>query len=131
MRITTIHRWTRRAAVIVLVAAALWAGFLYLKSRPQDLPWTPLRLDAPIGLFTGRNLAGLSRHRATCVALLRETGLKFTVIEPRTGGQCPAPDAVRVESGQAMLALSPAKVAPSCPMVAGLAVWQWQVAEPW
>jgi hypothetical protein len=130
VRVATFHRWVRRIVVLALIAAVLWAAWLYLKRRPEDLPWTPLRLDQPIGLFTGRKLAGLTQHRATCLALIRETGLKFNEIQPRASGQCPVPDAIRIEDGQAMLALSPAKVAPSCPVVAGLAMWQWQVVEP-
>ncbi len=126
MSFATIHRWV----LLVLIAAALCAGFLYLKRRPQDLPWTPLQLDQPIGLFTGRKLAGLTSRRATCLALLRGTGLKFDEIKPRVGGQCPVSDAIRIHDRQAMLALSPATVAPSCPVAAGLAIWQWQVVEP-
>ncbi len=124
-----LHRWTRRLVVLAFFAIAGWAAYVYLKGRPQDLPWTPLRLDEPIGLFTGRKLAGLTSHRATCIGLLRGTGLKFSEIAPR-GGQCPVDDAVRLDGGQAMLSLAPTGVAPSCPVVAGLAMWQWQVVQP-
>lgn len=130
MRTATEHRWAGRFIALTLIAALLGAAWLHLQRRPQDLPWTPLRLDQPIGLFTGRKLAGLTRNRASCTALLRATGLKFNEVVPRTSEQCPVPDAVRVADGQAMLALVPAKVAPSCPVVAGLAMWQWQVVEP-
>jgi len=101
-----------------------------MKGRPQDLPWTALQLDEPVGLFTGRKLAGLTGNRATCVGLLRGAGLQFSETPPRKGGQCTVDDAVRLKSGQAMLALAPNNVAPSCPVVAGLAMWQWQVVGP-
>ncbi len=100
------------------------------RAGPQDLPWTPLHLDEPIGLFTGRKLAALTTDRQRCIGLLRRTGLKFSEVAPHGGGQCPVGDAVRIRPGQEMLALSPADVAPSCPVVAALAIWQWQIVEP-
>ena len=56
-------RRARRAATAAVSLAALLGGSLLawvaLRDRPQDLPWTRLDLDQPIGIFTGRKLAGL------------------------------------------------------------------------
>lgn len=130
MAIAKIHRWTRRLLLLAALIAAGWASYVWLKGRPQDLPWTPLRLDQPIGVFSGRKLAGLGTNRAKCMALLRDTGLLFKALPPQGSGQCPVTNAVSVTPGQAMLRFSPTTVGPSCPMVAGLAMWQWQVVEP-
>lgn len=123
-------RWTRRLVVIAGMIAAAGLAFAWLRARPQDLPWTPLRLDQPIGLFTGRKLASLTSSRDECLALLGRTGLKFEPLPPAGSGQCLLPDRVRLAPAQDMLSLSPASVAPSCPVVAALALWNWQVVQP-
>lgn len=129
-RLTPVFRWARRLFVLALAAIGLWTGYVFIKSSPEDLPWTPLELDRPIGLFTGRKIAGLTQDRARCMALLHRTGMTFEEVGPHGGAACPVNDAVRIGTGQEMLALSPARVAPSCPVAAGLAVWQWQVVAP-
>lgn len=53
-----------KQTVWVLLVFALIAGgalllLMWTRSRPQDVPWTPLDLSQPIGAFTGRKLAGL------------------------------------------------------------------------
>lgn len=128
--VTPVFRWARRFILFCLFAVAAWTGYVLMKSAPEDLPWTTLEMDRPIGLFTGRKIAGLTQDRGRCIALLERTGMKIEPMEPQLEGQCPVGDAVRIASGQEMLALSPAKVAPSCPVVAGLALWQWRVVAP-
>lgn len=129
MRLASLFRWTRRLLLLAVLLACGWLTYVLVKARPQDLPWTRLRLDQPIGLFTGRKLAALTHERAACLALLRQSGLRFETVTPR-GGRCPVGDAVRLTPGQALLNLQPARVAPSCPIVAGLALWQWEVVAP-
>lgn len=54
----------RQATRVILWGLVLLAiGFaLYalVRNRPQDLPWRPLDLSEPVGMFTGRKLAGLA-----------------------------------------------------------------------
>lgn len=130
MALAALFRWLRRLVWLLLIAAAGLLAFALLRPAPQDLPWTQLRLSEPIGLFTGRKLTALTDDPARCAALLRETGLQFERVPPRGEGQCVAPDLVQVARGQDMLALAPASVTPSCPVVAALAVWKWQVVQP-
>lgn len=130
MRFEFLLRRLRRIVWTAIWVAAAWSGFVLLKPPPQDLPWTPLRLDAPAGLFTGRKLAALRRNRTACLGLLRDTGIAFRTLPARGSGACAVDDAVHLVPGQAMLALSPPSVAPSCPVMAGLLVWQWQVLQP-
>lgn len=123
-------RWLRRAIMLLLVAAALLIAFAALRPGPQDLPWTPLKLDEPIGLFTGRKIARLTDDRPACLALLRASGIDFEPAATRGENQCLVEDAVRVSAHQPLLPLSPVTVTPSCPVVAGLIAWQTHVVQP-
>ncbi|RZL98948.1 MAG: extensin, partial [Sphingomonas sp.] len=49
--------WLVGLAIVATLALMLWS---MARDRPQDLPWTPLDLGQPIGLFTGRKLTALT-----------------------------------------------------------------------
>lgn len=123
-------RWFRRALMLLLVAAALLIAFVALRPGPQDLPWTPLKLDEPIGLFTGRKIARLTEDRPACFALLGASGIDFVPAPTRGENQCLVEDAVRIAPRQPLLPLSPATVTPSCPVAAGLIAWHTQIVQP-
>jgi hypothetical protein len=111
------------------IALALWA---MLRARPQDLPWTPLDLSEPVGLFTGRKLAGLHGEPATCRAALDRAGVRYRTLPPRgDGAMCGYRDAVQFAPGGARrLPFAPAGVGFSCPVAAALAMWEWHVVQP-
>lgn len=128
-------RRVRRAlgAVVVAALALLGALLLYavLRARPQDLPWTRLDLAEPIGLFTGRKLAALGEDFAQCRALLDAAGVRYTVLPPVASGECGYDDGLRFKSGGAReIRFSPPRVGVSCPVAAGLAMWEWNVVQP-
>lgn len=123
-------RWLRRAIQLAIVAGIGLMLFAMFRPPAQDLPWTKLRLDEPIGLFTGRKIAALTGDRAACLALLHDAGITFAALPPRGDAQCRVADAVRIGPRQAMLSLSPASVAPSCPVAVGLLAWQTKVVQP-
>jgi len=118
--------------ILTLVAGALLLGFAMLRGRPQDLPWTRLDLGAPIGMFTGRKLAGLSDEFAQCRALLRAAGVRYTILPTVKGeGQCGYADGVRFgEGGSQQIDYAPSGLGTSCPVAAALAVWEWNVVQP-
>jgi hypothetical protein len=125
----------RRAALAVLIAAMLLVVILAavagLRTKPEDLPWSPLHLSEPVGLFTGRKLAGLHDKAAKCEALLTEAGVRFTPAPPIREGACGYADGLRLDSGGARrIALAPAAPVMSCPVAAGLAMWEWDVVQP-
>lgn len=122
----TIRRLLLWSAVIFLALLA----YATLRQRPQDLPWTSLDLTQPIGMFTGRKLAALTQDAAGCRALLDRAGVAYVATEPGGVGQCAYSDAVRLRPDASAIALSPAAVAPSCPVVAALKLWEWQVVQP-
>ena len=95
------------------------------------MPWTKLDLAQPVGLFTGRKLAALGGDGETCRALLRRAGIRFVALPRRNGRQCGYDDAVRFSPGGALaLAWRPADLGTSCPVAAGLALWEWHVVQP-
>lgn len=130
MRLAWLFRILRVLIWVGLLALAGLLAFALLRPGPEDLPWTPLALDQPIGIFTGRKLAGLRDDPQQCQALLGSAGLEATAAPPFGEAQCRVTNATRLASGQEMLALSPPDVAPACPVVAALAVWNWQVVQP-
>lgn len=119
------------AALLAIGAAAflLWA---FAKGRPQDLPWTPLNLGEPVGMFTGRKLTALTGDFPQCRALLDQAGVRYTALpERRDGGQCGYADAVRLtEGGSRRIDFRPAGLGIACPVAAALAMWEWDVVQP-
>lgn len=127
----TLHRMARLALWLVLFAALgvtlLWVA----RHRPGDLPGTALDLGQPVGMFTGRKIAGLREDSDRCLALLDRAGLAYQALAPKGEGQCRAPDQVRLDPRPPLgVVLSPRDVAPSCPIAAALAMWHWNVVQP-
>ena len=115
-------------AVLLAVGFAVWA---FARARPQDLPWTPLDLGAPVGMFTGRKLTALGEDFPKCRALLEQAGVRYTALAPVEQGQCGYTDGVRLRSeGALRLAFRPPGLGVSCPVAAALAVWEWNVLQP-
>jgi hypothetical protein len=130
MHVALFFRWLRRLVYIAGLAGIALLAFAAFRPALQNLPWTALRLDQPIGLFTQSKLIKLGQSRPACLALLESSGLRFQAIPAHGDQQCAANNTVRLNAGQTMLALSPASVAPSCPMAVGLLLWQTQVLQP-
>lgn len=126
----TLLRWLRRAIQLLLVVTGLLLAFAAFRLPPQDLSWTPLTLDQPVGLFTGRKIAQLTDDRPACLALLRSSGIVFEPAPPRGEGQCVVADGVDIGPRQPLLSLAPTNVLPSCPIAAGLIAWQSHVVGP-
>jgi len=120
----------RRLVGLAVLLALLLAGWAFVRQRPQDLPWTTLDLARPIGLFTGRKLAALPGDPAQCRALLDRAGVAYRAMPPGGEGRCAFRDSVRLTPGREAVALSPASVAPSCPVAAALKLWEWHVVQP-
>lgn len=124
------HLFLRRVLLVAAVLALAFAGYAVLRQRPQDLPWTALDLAQPIGLFTGRKLAALTGDATECRALLERADIAYVAQAPGGEGRCAFADAVRLKPEAGGIALSPASVAPSCPVAAALRLWEWQVVQP-
>lgn len=129
MRVPNIFGLARRLIWLFIFAFALLVLFAWLRPGREDMPWTPLSLSDPIGLSTGRKVARLTGDRDSCIALLETSGLEFDALEPRGNDQCRVEDAVRLDGGQDLLSLTPRSVAPSCPVMIGMLIWQNQVVQ--
>jgi len=104
----------------------------YSRNHPEDIPWAELDLAQPVGAFTGRKLAKLGGEGERCQALLGRAGIRFNALPPRSsGGQCGYDDAVRFLGGGALdIGYRPSDLGTSCPVAAGLALWEWHVVQP-
>jgi hypothetical protein len=124
--------WVFGTFAALFLLAGAFIAFAMLKGRPQDLPWTPLDLADPPGLFTGRKLAGLTRDFPRCQALMKKAGVRYTVLpELNDGEHCGYADGVRfTDGGPRRIDYLPSDLGISCPVAAGLTLWEWNVVQP-
>lgn len=114
-----------------LLAAALALTFVHFRDRPWDLPWTPLDLSEPTGLFTGRKLAALGKDYPQCRELLARAGVRFVAVGPLELGQCGYRDGIQLTAGGARtIFLHPDRPKMACPVAAALSMWEWNVVQP-
>ncbi|NJC34629.1 hypothetical protein GGR88_002143 [Sphingomonas jejuensis] len=126
-----LHRALRLVVVLALLAAGALALYAFGRSRPGDVPWTPLDLADQPGMFTGRKLAGLRDDAPRCQALLDKAGVRYTALPPRGGDQCGYDDAVRLTGGGALsVGWRPDRPGVACPVAAALAMFEWRVLQP-
>lgn len=120
--------WVFGVALAVTLAFLAWAS---VRGRPQELPWSPLDLAQPPGMFTAGKLAALGSDAPGCRALLDRAGVRYTALPTRRDGpQCGYADGIRFASGGARrIAMRPA-VGMACPVAAALAMWEWNVVQP-
>lgn len=112
----------------LLLAVGFQSLFVVHAPDPEDLPWTPLDLRAPIGLFTGSKLAALQRDPKLCHDLLEEAEVRFRALPARRqGAHCGWRDAVRLRSVGGTIA-PPVPLA--CPLAAGVDLWLRRVVRP-
>ncbi|MEP2990700.1 MAG: extensin family protein [Parasphingorhabdus sp.] len=115
----------------VAIVAVLIFYSAILKDRPQDLPWTELTLDQPVGFFTGRKLAGLDGEYLQCQRLLDEVGISYQLFPSAGRDQCRRDQNIDLLSSNiGRIKFSPARLAPSCSVVAALTIWEDQVVQP-
>lgn len=119
-------------ALLVLVALLI-AGVVavrYLeRTRPQDLPWTPLDLTAPVSFMTPFKLQMLRNSPARCEAALARANIGFTPIpDRRVSDRCGYEDAVTLD--RTRIRYAPTPVTMACPLAAALVIWEREVAAP-
>jgi len=127
------------AGLGICAAFALLNAF----APPQDLPWTPLDLTAPLGQATRAKVADFELARSApppaeevtavtdaCLQLLREAGVEAERAEDRDdGGFCVVRGAVRITGG-AVTPLAPGGLVMQCPMAIRYVLWDRQVLRP-
>ncbi len=116
--------------VAALLIGLVLAWLVWTRNRPQDSPFAPLDLTQPIGMFTGRKLAGLGDDTRTCHTLLFRAGVRYTALPPGGSDQCAYDNAVRLREGGAVRIDYPGRLDLACPVAAALAVWEREVVQP-
>jgi hypothetical protein len=129
-----VARLIRRAAVwlllLAIVAAAFFYGRGYVRRHPQDVPWTRLDLDDPIGIFTVQKLASLSGEPAQCRALLRQAGAADVAAPARReGSRCGYADGMLLSPATGEAAFRPGVIV-RCPVAATLLMFERDVVQP-
>lgn len=122
----------RLAVLLVLVGVAILALYSHGRRHPEDLPWTELALEQPVGRFTGRKLTALTDDAPRCLALLDRAGIRHESLPAISSedGRCGYADGVRLRSGGALeTALAPTDIGMACPVAAALAMWDWRVVQ--
>ncbi|MES2339972.1 MAG: extensin family protein [Pseudomonadota bacterium] len=129
---TSVRTFLGAATIAAVVLAVGFALYALAKSRPQDLPWTPLDLGETPGMFTGRKIAALGDDFAQCRTLLDRAGVRYVALEPVRPADtaCGYADGVRPTGGAAALRYAPAALGMACPVAAGMAMLEWNVIQP-
>ncbi|MBC7158969.1 MAG: extensin family protein [Porphyrobacter sp.] len=122
------HRFDAdRVIVGLLIAAALvLAGRVWLAENPQANPWAPLSLDDPPGWATRRKLAALREDPAECRAVLERSGIAFRALDPAGEGACRREDRTVLADAP----FSPGQPVATCAIAAGTELWLRQGVQP-
>jgi hypothetical protein len=127
--VATSLRWAKRLLVVAFLVFVALLLRAYGRRHPQDVPWAPLDLAQPVGLFTAAKVAGL--EGPDCRGLLRRAGVWFHALPRRSeGANCGYDDAIRLTGGAATIFYRPAGTGTSCRMATALALWEWNVVQP-
>ena len=122
-RLKSVATFAILAGLAVLAGLALWA---WARGHPGEVPWTPLDLTQPPGVFTAGKISRLRDTPGECEAQLSRAGVRFTSLSANNGPQCGYRDGVRLSGvGSMPIRFAPTGLSTSCPVAAGLAVWNW------
>lgn len=127
----TIAKLVRGLIALTIIGGLALIAYVFVRDRPQDMPWTQIDLSQPVGAFTGRKIVALGSDFPKCRALLDRAGVDYEIKPQRGEGQCVQADGLSPRTGgSTAIDYRPASVAPSCPVLTGLALWEWQVLQP-
>jgi hypothetical protein len=121
------------AVFVVIVVVLYLLGRDYLQRHPQDVPWTRINFDDPIGYFTSAKIASLRDDPEQCRALLADTQTGDLPAPDRSGeGGCGYTDGMFLagDDEARTLAYRPVPVITSCPVAAALYVWETRIVQP-
>lgn len=118
--------WATLIDLAVMGLILFWAVDAF--APPQDLAWKPLRLTDPPGLATALKFERAAADRGQCRTILREGGVGFSEVEPRTFGDCAQVNAVRL--GRGVTPLSPVAPVMTCPEALAYVFWDRHTLRP-
>ncbi|WP_442679167.1 extensin-like domain-containing protein [Sphingomonas sp. ASY06-1R] len=127
----TFLRMMRRLAILALIASTglvLMLVYLLPSLAPEDLPWTALDLDAPIGRATAGKIARL--EGAACRSLLDQANIAYRSLPARQQGACGFDDGIVLTKRSAAARYAPDAPALACPLATALVLWEKRVVQP-
>lgn len=123
-------RAIRRLLTLALIAGvALILLLVYAIPRlpPQDLPWSPLDLEAPIGRATAGKLSRIDGP--ACRLLLDQAQIAYRPLPDVRRGRCGYGDGV-IWARRREIRYTPAPPPLACPLAAGLFLWEREIVQP-
>ena len=124
----SLRRWFLLALAAILLVIGGIEGCAYIAAHPQDVPWTRLDLDQPVGRFTGPKLAALGEDPRRCRALLADGGVADRPAPTIAAAPpCGYSDGMRLDRA---IPYRPAGLVTACPVAAALAVWERDFVQP-
>ncbi|MEO8142181.1 MAG: extensin family protein, partial [Sphingomicrobium sp.] len=124
----SIRRWLLLALSAIALVVAVIEGAAWIAAHPQDMPWTELDLDQPIGRFTGPKLAALGEDPRRCRALLADAGISDRpAAAVSAAAPCGFTDGMRLDRDTTF---RPVGIVTACPVAAALVLWERDVVQP-
>lgn len=117
-------------AVLTVTGAVLVVSCAGGPHHLPQMPWGPPDLTRPSDGATGRKLGQLTRDRDLCLALLAQAEVRHTPLPPVSRSGCGYADGVRLEPRAPSIQWAPAGLGVSCPVAAGLYLWERDVVQP-
>ena len=116
-------------ALTLVVGLVLILVYLLPRVPPQDLPWTPLDLDAPIGSATAGKIAALDGK--ACMVKLDMAEISYRALPDTRHGQCGLDDGIAwAGGGLRTIRYRPARPPLACPLATALTLWEREVVQP-
>jgi hypothetical protein len=115
--------------LLAILGGAYLLGRDYVRRHPQDVPWTRLDLNDPVGAFTAPKLAALGDKPDQCRALLREAQVADVPAPPVSSGtDCGYSDGMRLSPEP--IAFQPSGLVTACPVAAALHLLETRYIQP-
>lgn len=113
---------------LLLIGAAIVAYYDYKGAIPSSyVPWKPLDLSQPPGLFTKIKINYLRDDQASCHAALDTAGIEYKPAPDRQAGSCELTQQTFLHQSTARYS---APVRAKCAVIAALAGWEKHVVQP-
>ena len=111
---------------LLLLAALVVGGRVWLAEHPQHDPWAPLDLRDPPGWTTQAKLRALRSDVAQCRAALERSEVAYTALPAQGEGPCAREDRTQLKD----YPLSPQTPAVTCPVAVALHLWERDALQP-
>ena len=106
-------------------------AYRYVVNHPADFPWTALRLNDPIGMWTRTKLLATQSDKEACQRVFEQAGVTVNVAPAKGSGQCRVDNAVSQPRAASIASrLSPSNVTANCSVMSAYYVWESQVLQP-